>query len=163
MMVNSLARLFAEIIESLDHIGAQVDDPFARTQVSAIMDLLTNLAPRLEWNRGDLMITIDELRALFAEIIRRLDPSEKPAPLHQLHDPLMRSIQAPFSEDLLAERESRSRLLIEVMEAISAARSQSQSKFVTEIQQLCDAFLRKQLDRDLSLIKRPLFRRMSQS
>lgn len=55
MMQNSLQRLFAGMAEVLrDGVLPAVDDEFARSQVSACIELLGNLATRVEWRRDDL-------------------------------------------------------------------------------------------------------------
>jgi 3-dehydroquinate dehydratase len=52
---NALERLFEGIATSLrEDVSPAVQDPYARAQVSAAIELLANLAVRVEW-RADLL------------------------------------------------------------------------------------------------------------
>ena len=54
-MQNSLERLFEGIATSLrEDVAPGIEDPYARAQVSAAIELLGNLAVRVEW-RADLL------------------------------------------------------------------------------------------------------------
>lgn len=162
-MVNSLPRLFAEMIDTLDRVGQNVTDPYLRSQVISMIDVLTNMAHRVEWKRSDVLATVNELRALFAEIVTLLGQNGScPAALDPLRAQLTTAATAPLGEDLIAEREHLSRLLITAMQVLSAARAQMPTPIADAIDQQCNAYLRRQLDRDLALVRRPLFRRVSQ-
>lgn len=162
-MVNSLQRLFAEILETLDRAGQNVTDPYARSQVFAVIDILTNLAHRVEWKRTDIQASVDDLRALFADIVTLLGEKEAyPAALTGLCERLAAAARESLSADLLAERDRLNRLLIDLMTEVAAVRSQLPVTVADAIERRCDGFLRRQLDRDLALVRRPLFRRMSQ-
>jgi hypothetical protein len=163
-MVNSLPRLFAEIIDTLDRAGQSVTDPYARSQVFAVIDILTNLAHRVEWKRADLQVSVDELRTLFAEIVTQLGENGTcPAALTSLRERLAAAAKGSLSDDLLAERDRLSRLLIDAMKETTAARAQLPTAVADAIDQRCNAYLRRQLDRDIARVRRPLFRRMSQA
>jgi hypothetical protein len=163
-MVNSLHRLFTEIIETLDRAGQSVTDPYARSQVFAVIDILTNLVHRVEWKRADLQVSVDELRALFAEIVALLGENGScPAAFIALRERLVVAASEPLSDDLLAERDRLSRVLVSVMEETAAVRSELPATIAAAIDQRCNAYLRRQLDRDIALVRRPLFRRMSQA
>ena len=163
-MVNSLQRLFTEIIETLDRAGQSVTDPYARSQVFAVIDILTNLAHRIEWKRADVQGSVDELRALFAEIVALLgENGSYPAALTDLRKRLAAAATGPLSDDLQAERDRLSRVLISMMEDTAAVRSQLPAAVADAIDQRCNAYLRRQLDRDIALVRRPMFRRMSQA
>lgn len=163
-MVNSLPRLFAEIIDTLDRAGQSVTDPYARSQVFAVIDILTNLAHRVEWKRADLQVSVDELRTLFAEIVTQLGKNGTcPAALTSLRERLAAAAKGSLSDDLLAERDRLSRLLIDAMKETTAARAQLPTAVADAIDQRCNAYLRRQLDRDIARVRRPLFRRMSQA
>jgi hypothetical protein len=163
-MINSLQRLFAEVIETLDRAGQQVTDPYVRSQVFAVLDILTNMAPRVEWKRSDLQANIDDLRAVFGEIARLLGANGScPSDLAELREQLVTAATESSGDDLVAERDRLSRVLNTAMEKISAARAQLSKAVAETIDQQCNAYLRRQLDRDLALVRRPLFRRMSQA
>lgn len=163
-MVNSLPRLFAEIIDTLDRAGQSVTDPYARSQVISIIDILTNLAHRVEWKRADLQANVGDLQALFAEIATLLqEQASSPPALMGLHKQLLAASTALLNEDLTAERDRLGRLLIATMEEIAAIRPQLPASLATALDQRCNAYLRRQLDRDLALVRRPLYRRISQA
>jgi hypothetical protein len=163
-MVNSLQRLFAEIIETLDRAGQQVGNPYVRSQVFAVIDILTNMASRVEWKRADLQANIDDLRAVFSEIARLLGANGScPPDLAELREQLVTAATEAVGDDLVAERDRLSRLLITAMEQISAARAQLSQAVADAIDRQCNGYLRRQLERDLALARRPLFRRMSQA
>lgn len=163
-MVNSLQRLFSEIIETLERAGQNVTDPYTRSQVFAVIDILTNMAPRVEWKRADLQATIDDLRALFSAIAQLLGESSScPSGLITLREQLLTAASTPLSDELAAERNRLGQLLNTAMKDIAAARPLLPAPVVDALERQCDAYLRRQLDRDLALVRRPLFRRMSQA
>ena len=162
-MVNSLPRLFAEMIDTLDRVGQHVTDPYLRSQVISVIDVLTNMAHRVEWKRSDVLATVNDLHALFADIVMLLGRNGSyPAALQPLRAQLTTAATAALDEDLIAERERLSQLLITTMQELSAARAQIPATVAAAIDQQCNAYLRRQLDRDLALVRRPLFRRVSQ-
>jgi hypothetical protein len=55
MMQNSLSRLFAGITDALrDAVLPAVDDDYARAQLAACIELLANVATRVEWRADQL-------------------------------------------------------------------------------------------------------------
>jgi len=163
-MINSLERLFTEIIETLDRAGQSVGDPYARSQVFAVIDIVTNLATRVEWKRSDLEATINDLQGLFRKIVNLLGKkSACPAAFRTLQEQLSSAATTRPGEDLVTERDRLSRLLIHAMERFTVARAQLPVTITNEIDQLCNAYLRRQLDRDVALARRPMFRQMSQA
>lgn len=163
-MVNSLQRLFAEIIDTLDRAGQSVTDPYARSQVISVIDILTNLAHRVEWKRADLQANINDLQALFAEVAALLqEQAPSLAAFSALRERLATASTAALSEDLVVKRDRLSRLLITAMQEIAATRAQLPVSLAEALDQRCNAYLRRQLDRDLALVRRPLYRRISQA
>jgi hypothetical protein len=62
---NSLDRLFDGIAASLrENVAPAVDDPFAKAQVAATIELLANLAVRVEWRADLLREEIERIRAV---------------------------------------------------------------------------------------------------
>src|SRR5215471_5483087 len=67
-MNNSLNRLIDGIIIALEReIIPRVDDAYARGQAFAVMDLLRNMRPRLEWSRDITLARVEELCRTQAE------------------------------------------------------------------------------------------------
>ncbi len=55
MMQNSLDRLFAGMVAALrDVILPTIDDAYARSQLAACIELLNNMATRVEWSPSQL-------------------------------------------------------------------------------------------------------------
>lgn len=66
-MQNSLERIFEGMQEALrEHVLPEVADPYARAQVSAAVELLGNLATRVEWRVDHLVEEIERVRAVLA-------------------------------------------------------------------------------------------------
>ena len=62
-MQNSLERLFDGIATSLrENVAPAVEDPFAKAQVAATIELLANLAVRVEWRADLLREEIERIR-----------------------------------------------------------------------------------------------------
>lgn len=90
MIQNSLDRLFAGLIDTLrDVVMPATDDAFARVQLSACIEILANLATRVEWDRAQLEQTTAEAAvalAAAAEVATEL--LQFTGPLDTSHDPL---------------------------------------------------------------------------
>jgi hypothetical protein len=59
---NSLQRIFDGMVSSVtETVLPHVDDPYARYQLECLLDLLMNVAERVEWRCADLRGTLDAL------------------------------------------------------------------------------------------------------
>jgi hypothetical protein len=57
---NSLQRIFDGMVSSLtETVMPQLGDPYARYQLQSLLDLLMNVAERVEWRCDDLRRTLD--------------------------------------------------------------------------------------------------------
>jgi hypothetical protein len=57
---NSLQRIFDGMVSSLtETVMPQLEDPYARYQLQSMLDLLMNVAERVEWRCEDLRRTLD--------------------------------------------------------------------------------------------------------
>jgi hypothetical protein len=66
-MQNSLERIFEGTAASLrDHVLPEVADPYAKSQVAAAIELLGNLATRVEWRSDQLEEEIQRIRGVLA-------------------------------------------------------------------------------------------------
>ena len=60
MIQNSLQRIFDGMVSSLtETVLPQLDDPYARNQLQSALDLLMNVAERVEWRSEYLRRTLD--------------------------------------------------------------------------------------------------------
>jgi hypothetical protein len=79
---NSLDRLFDGIAASLrENVAPVVDDPFAKAQVAATIELLANLAVRVEWRADLLLEEIERIRAVLETAPERPAVLDGPIPL----------------------------------------------------------------------------------
>ena len=61
----SLGRIFEGLAASLsDEVAPHVSDPYARAQIRAAVEVLGNLATRVEWSRSQQVATIEKARAV---------------------------------------------------------------------------------------------------
>ena len=73
-MQNSLERLFDGMAAQLrDVVVPGLGDPYARSQALAMVELLGNLATRVEWRCDDLREVLAEVRGALGEAVP--DPS----------------------------------------------------------------------------------------
>lgn len=64
-MQNSLERLFAGVASSLqEDVLPAVEDPYVRSQVLVSVELLANLAKRVEWRCAELRKEVEAIRAV---------------------------------------------------------------------------------------------------
>jgi hypothetical protein len=74
-----LERLLDGIMTTLrNDVIPHVTEAYARGQAVGVIDLLNNIAPRLEWARGPLLIDIEEKRALLHAVAKILPGAALP-------------------------------------------------------------------------------------
>jgi hypothetical protein len=87
MMQSSLPRLIDGIIAALrDTVLPALDDAYVRTQVTAAIELLDNLATRVEWRRADLAEIDQRAEAALAAAIAVAGEMAAELPPRQLDD-----------------------------------------------------------------------------
>jgi hypothetical protein len=68
-MQNSLDRLFEGIALSLrEAVLPAVDDPYARSQVAAAIELVGNLGARVQWRSDQIEALIDRIRVTLGQL-----------------------------------------------------------------------------------------------
>jgi hypothetical protein len=78
---NSLDRLFEGLATSLrEDVAPAVEDPYARAQVSAAIELLANLAVRVEWRADLLREEIERIRSVLDTADTRSAVRDEPMP-----------------------------------------------------------------------------------
>ena len=155
-MNNSLDRLFAGIVASLGgEIIPRLDDEFARGQAYAMVDLLTNLRPRIDWAIGPLS---EQIAAQLAAA-RRIDelaqglqngPPGLPPALAAMLEPAagetLRRLRDQLDEHLCKVIDWQNRPLAAVPDAAVAA-----------IVAVTARYMQEQVRREVSLLAKPLF------
>lgn len=100
-MNNSLERLVAGIIATLrNDVIPNVSEAYARGQAIGVIDLLNNIAPRLEWARGPIADAVVERAAVLDQVRIMLPAAPKGTPSVAVQNGNVVS-----SADLLVERD----------------------------------------------------------
>jgi len=154
-MNNSLERLIAGIIATLrTDVIPNVSDAYARGQAIGVIDLLNNIAPRLEWARAPLAEAVAQRRNA-VRAVRALVP-HAPAGAAGLSDQAI----AAASSELAAERD---RLDGEISDLIARTQSAGASGDVAAATALLRQHVHDELARDMKLTKKPLFAEISKA
>jgi hypothetical protein len=153
---NSLERLIGGIIATLrTRVIPNVADDYARAQAIGVIDLLNNIAPRLEWARAPLIEAVAERRNAI-RAVRALMP-QAPGSANRLSD---QAVSAASSAELAAERD---RLDGEIADLIAWAHSGDACGDVTKAIALLRQHVRDELKRDMKLTRKPLFAEISKA
>ena len=133
-MQNSLERLFDGLVVSLrESVLPEVGDPYARAQVAAAIEVLANLAGRVEWRCSALAEEIEQLRAVLAEA----DPGSA-----------LLADEVPAGNDaLVAARRSHLAALARVQESPPAAVAEPLREFIAW-----------QLEREAALLRTGMYK-----
>jgi hypothetical protein len=155
-MNNSLERLIAGIIATLrTDVIPNVSDAYARGQAIGVIDVLNNIAPRLEWARAPLAEAVAQRRAA-VEAVRALVP-QAPAGAAGLSD---QALAAASSAALAAERD---RLDGEISDLIAWAHSADARGDVAAATALLRQHVHDELTREMKMTKKPLFAEISKA
>jgi hypothetical protein len=155
-MNNSLERLIAGIIATLrTDVIPNVSDAYARGQAIGVIDLLNNIAPRLEWARAPLAEAVAERRKALSAV-RAVVP-QAPAGAAGLSE---QAIAAASSAELAAERD---RLDGEISDLTAWTQSKSARGDVTAATALLRRRVHEELARDMKLTRKPLFAEISKA
>lgn len=146
-MNNSLERLVEGIIATLrTDVIPNVADAYARGQSIGVIDLLNNIAPRLEWARAPIAASIAERRAVIDEVRALLQQ----APSTQESAPGA----ADTSAVLLVERDN---LDAEICDLIAHAFSTNAKGDVTAAKARLLQHMHDEAATEMKLTKKPLF------
>lgn len=155
-MNNSLERLIAGIIATLrTDVIPNVTDAYARGQAIGVIDLLNNIAPRLEWARAPLAEAVRERRKAVSAA-RALLP-QAPAGAAGLSE---QAIAVASSVELAAERD---RLDGEISDLIAWTQGDGASGDVAAATALLRQHVHEELARDMKLTRKPLFAEISKA
>jgi hypothetical protein len=153
---NSLDRLIGGIIATLrTHVIPNVTDGYARGQAIGVIDLLNNIAPRLEWARAPLLEAVAERRNTI-RAVRALVP-QAPAGAKGLSD---QALASASSAELAAERD---RLDGEIADLIAWTHGDAAHGDVAAAIALLRQHVHDELKREMKLTKKPLFAEISKA
>lgn len=147
-MNNSLERLVEGIIATLrTDVIPNVGDDYARGQAIGVIDLLNNIATRLEWEHAPLLRALDARRAVIAEVSRLLSQTAASANPASVTGGLS-------SRELLAERD---RLDSEICELLARAYALPDSEPVSAARDRLRQHMHDDIAEEMKLTKKPLF------
>jgi hypothetical protein len=158
-MNNSLNRLIDGIIIALEReIIPRVDDAYARGQAFAVMDLLRNMRPRLEWSRE---VTLAQV-GLQEAALKRVDDlchgqTERP-PAYAPPS------AASITLDTKQLEERRDRLEAEVcgvLKWLTEHRGAIDAAVAQAVEDTLTNYMREAVKRELALTANPLFAEIS--
>lgn len=137
MIEGIIATMRADVIP-------HVSDPYARGQAVGVIDLLNNLAPRVEWAQAPLATQIAQKKALL-ERIRALVPIDLPV-----------GADAPgaTAEDLLALRGA---LDASIGDAVATLWPRRHEPEFAEAAKLVQAHLHDEMAAEMKITRKPLF------
>jgi hypothetical protein len=160
-MNNSLDRLIGGIIATLrTHVIPNVTDGYARGQAIGIIDLLNNIAPRLEWARAPLAEAVTARRNAIRSV-RALLP-QAPAGGKEFSD---QALACASSSELATERD---RLDGEIADLVAwthgdGTRAHGAPADIAAAVALLRQHVRDELKREMKLTKKPLFAEISKA
>ena len=158
-MNNSLNRLIDGIIIALEReIIPRVDDAYARGQAFAVMDLLRNMRPRLEWSRE---FTLAQVGLQEAALSRVDDLCRGLAE----HPPVYRPPTAPSitleTKELEARRDRLEAEVCGVLKWLSGQRAALDAAVAKSVEETIMNYMRETVRRELALTANPLFAEIS--
>lgn len=144
-MNNSLERLVEGIVATLrTDVIPNVGDDYARGQAIGVIDLLNNLAPRLEWERLPLLRALDARRSVIADVGVCLGASVPEWP----------GVDALSSLALMAERD---RLDGEICQLIERAFTMPETEAILAARARLRRHMHDDIAEEMKLTKKPLF------
>jgi hypothetical protein len=150
-MNNSLERLVEGIVLTLRvHVIPNVSDAYARGQAIGVIDLLNNIAPRLEWARAPIAEAVAERRKAIADV-RALLPEAPPAVDEGFSD---QALVSANSTVLAAERD---RLDSEIADLIAWTHGGEARGDIGAAIALLRRHVHDALAREMKMTKKPLF------
>jgi hypothetical protein len=147
---NSLDRLFAGISATLrEHVIPGIADSFARGQAVGIIDLLNNIAPRVEWARAPILEAVEakiELLRVVGGLMPSLPKSDPTAALERLS-----------SAALGAERARLDGAIGDALAWAHRLSSESDDASAREALGLLVKHAHDELTREMKITRKPLF------
>jgi hypothetical protein len=158
-MNNSLNRLIEGITIALEReIIPRVDDAYARGQAFAIMDLLRNMHPRLQWSREITLAQVELQEAA----LRRIDElcREKSSRPPKWSAPTVASSTLD-TQALEARRDRLEDEVCGVLKWLAENRAALDPTLAQGIEQAMSNYMRESAKRELALTANPLFAEIS--
>jgi len=157
--MNSLERILDGIMSALtSEVVPRVDDAFARGQALAIVDLLRNLGPRLEWSHAILWRQIEAQEAALRQVaelcagLATRPPAVAPRGFAGEH---------PSANELVSRKDDLDGTISATLIWLNSERRRLPAAIGDEIEATIHRYMHQQLQRDMSLTAMPLFKEIS--
>ncbi len=158
-MSNSLKRILDGVMSALNsEVVPRIDDAFARGQALAIVDLLRNLGPRLEWSHGILWQQIEAQEAALRRVGQLCSGSAVQPPAMA---PRKFGGEHPTADELVARRNELDGQVSATLTWLYSRRGELAPAVANEVESVLRRYMHEQLQRDMSLTQMPLFKEIS--
>jgi hypothetical protein len=158
-MNNSLNRLIDGIIIALEReIIPRVDDAYARGQAFAVMDLLRNMRPRLEWSRE---VTLAQVGLQEAALGRVDDLCRGQAERPPAYAPPPAPSNTLGTKELEVRRDRLEAEVCSLLKWLAGHRATLDVAVAKSIEDTLTNYMREAIKRELALTANPLFAEIS--
>lgn len=158
-MNNSLNRLIDGIVIALEReIIPRIGDAHARGQAFAVMDLLRNMRPRLEWSRE---VTLAQVELQEAALGRVDDLCRGQAARPPAYAPPAVASATLDTRELEARRDRLEAEVCGVLKWLSEHRAELDAAVAKSVEDTLTNYMREAVKRELALTANPLFAEIS--
>jgi hypothetical protein len=158
-MNNSLNRLIDGIIIALEReIIPRVDDAYARGQAFAVMDLLRNMRPRLEWSRE---VTLAQVGLQEAALGQMDDLCRGQAKRPPAYAPPPAPSNTLGTKELEARRDQLEAEVCGLLKWLAGHRAALDPAVAKSVEDTLTNYMREAIKRELALTVNPLFAEIS--
>ena len=158
-MNNSLNRLIDGIIIALEReIIPHVDDAYARGQAFAVMDLLRNMRPRLEWSRE---VTLAQVGLQESALGRVDDLCRGQAERPPAYAPPPAPSNTLGTKELEVRRDRLEAEVCSLLKWLAGHRAALDAAVAKSIEDTLTNYMREAIKRELALTANPLFAEIS--
>jgi hypothetical protein len=154
MIQNSLDRLFEGMVETLSEvINPALEDQFARSQVSAMIEILRNLSTRVEWRADHLIGLVARIHEILqAALDLGIVTKEGLEPMKSL---VNQPLPDPLDQEGLVESQRAHLWALSDIQKCLAELSDEKGK---EVRSLIQKFIIWHLDRELVCLRTGMYK-----
>lgn len=158
-MNNSLGRLIDGIVIVLEReIIPRVDDAYARGQAFAVMDLLRNMRPRLQWSREITLAQVALQETALTQVDKACRGQKERPPAYVA--PATPS-NALDTTELEARRDWLEAQVCDVLKWLAEHRPALDPAVAKAVEEALTNYMREAVKRELALTANPLFAEIS--
>jgi hypothetical protein len=158
-MNNSLNRLIEGIVIALEReIIPRVDGAYARGQAFAIIDLLRNMRPRLQWSREITLAQVELQEAALTRVAQACRGQRERPPAYAVPAVLSNTLD---TTELEARRDRLEAEVCDVLKWLAERRSALDPAAAASVEEALTNYMREAVKRELALTAIPLFAEIS--